>query len=776
MTRITTSSQQIIDKTSNINLDLDLEQINKNNQGHIVLRQDQQVNISILSRSDIIDLDSDEAQFFPISSKAINIVGSLEVILQPMLLSSKIKEEMPPLIIGLAIDEEKDSDELVGQKLAEIKKIIDAFCQEHNITKPIFLSHDPIAIYSDDRFKEIREHKSIKVSGRLNVRQKPFKITPLSEQKISDILTNAQELKAVSTIIADEVKDLLEGDFSYLKGLKSESELIDNFQNIIDFLHRISLLGRDFEQGYHYSGVNYAINSTAMKITNAYMRSKEKYKNAQVEVIEYEDKTQYPYYQDFTDKALLKALNRDLSEISLADEFNKSYVIFVEKETHNHVFTINVKKQKGLDAPLVEFFDSSPTLTRIGIKRAQSLVSNQSLPQYVIQQTVKKAFDEHPQLIFKNENYFHNSEPYQAVGYSYCGSFALEQSYEMAKSKIDERQKYLRDIYKYDSILGGKTEFDISYEESYQEAMLRPRGFASKIGSEDDRTIKSQITAFSHFNSATTTDSRSKHLATENHQKKSGDIETLEQRRQRYLQLDQARNKDINTLIHQKSMRHRLHLFEIISSDQFQEFALASKSELEQEELTKADKIFADNLKSRKEYYAKNAVQTNKHKFATNIKPSKKSKSEQYKVRFSELYFQPKQFSYDEENDQILLSLESGNVALESFIDIISANKKLSDNVVIKDLKRNRVLETLAQNVREEMRTQNILEIAINNIEEFFAISKENYHKRAEEYQEKLARDLESKKTEKLAEKPKSEILTQNHNKLDLTTSEKTKS
>ena len=527
---------------------------------------------------------------------------------------------------------------------------------------------------------------------------KPKKFTPLESQKIAQILDNSPELKELATIIGPEIAKFSEDSTNI------RQDYISNYERAIKFLYEIGLTGDESDKDKNVEHGNHNINADALRVINAYNRQKNpENKSCLVEVLTSHDGSFPDFYDSFISKSLLKAVKRDFKDLKVEDEFSKTYMV-VAGINGSHVNNVSIKKQREVVEPVVEVFDSSPKLVREGLDTAQQLTKWGTLEQIIAQSTINKAF-EGTEFSLKNENYFHNSEPFQRGGPSYCGTYAMEQAYETEKQGIEERIDYLRSVYKYDSILGGKTELDISYEEAFHEAISRKPKTPSSLGGSLPRNFQGIAASMSHFNSALSSEDpnlRKEYLNSQIHVRKSGETESFAERRNRYL-VDIGPDKKGNSLSEEKSMRHRLHLFEIITSPEFQEFAKKSQKELEGEPLTPNGQITQSILDGRSANTQSQASEN-----AQKIEVFKQAFGYPYKTEF-----------FNQEN-RAKIDYRSGTIHLKKFQDIISKNTDLRSSCEF-EIKEERIGENFGEvKVHEEMRKKFVIDLTVTDCEKFF--------------------------------------------------------
>ncbi len=258
-------------------------------------------------------------------------------------------------------------------------------------------------------------------------------------------------------------------------------------------------------------------------------------------------------------------LSKDLQENQ--GDFHKTYLVELFGVTGgDHVTTITVHKKAGDKAPIFDLFDSSPTITRNGLTPTQNSIANGWSP-IAINATIKKACEDSG-LHFRNENFFNNSQPLQQGGYSMCAIFAYEIAIAIAKMTPEEHLRLLRENYTHQSVYGGLTEMAVK---------LDVQGFHQIEGDNKQLKISPLFTQFSHF-----VDSAINPIATDflgyNHERKSGESETLWERFLRYENEDKSSGALGSSLIWQKTIRQKLgHLFEIVTNEEFVTVAASCK-------------------------------------------------------------------------------------------------------------------------------------------------------------------------------------------------------
>lgn len=471
------------------------------------------------------------------------------------------------------------------------------------------------------------------------------KLETLKEPKIREILAFAPELKSLTKEIFPEVQALLaSGKYKILKDISTKEEYEENFELILSFLQKVGILGKEFEER-EFDHENYKIGPEGLAIVNAFYRDKEKYKGLPTTVQVVSDRFDRKqifiprygsYYKDFIHSRFLEQLLKDLPHSQENQEFDRVYIVLEGEVGSNHAFCVAVRK--GVDGePFVELFDSSPGLTRSGIKELESKgIVPKTSPSLVTIATVAAAFKEKGYEL-KKDNFFQNSEPFQRSGLSYCGTFATERAYEIASMPRDFHEKELRRIYKYDSIVGGKTEIDLTLEEVITHERAKRDGKAiAKLGADKEKVIESQLVPMTHFGSHYT-DSRGK-SGNKMHLIKKGLLEALDERRKRYLEKIEGGKGFFSEIVHQKSMRHRIHLFEILKSDAFRDFYQESLKDMNLQKV------------GMEEYIDKRKVA---------VAGGDVEKSVQ-RENFEEKYGLCKNFDYDEASDSVKILIRCG--------------------------------------------------------------------------------------------------------------------
>lgn len=390
------------------------------------------------------------------------------------------------------------------------------------------------------------------------------KVSSLSEEQLRSICNSLSQDKKLSDIFfnaAGKAAVLFENPkFKMLRDLQTQSPNAEfsseDFQKIIELLQKLAFIGQTNSSG-EYSDYGYIISAEGLAITNEFYRHKAANEKCyhQVQVVKNIDKKRISANK-FIHSGFLKALQDDLKDVSIEMPFEKTYVI--EREGGiggNHVITVSVRKNAGEEAPLIDMFDSSPSLVRIGLRQCQENIASGKLSHFIVLATLQKAFDGKG-LKVAQDKFFHNAEPFQSVGFVYCGTFALEQAYINARMSRVQHEDFLRRNFIYDSVLGGKTEMDVGPEE-IERSLIEARS----IGSVKPKNYQSPIAAQSHFNSHY--EDHEEPMKQTVHHRKNDPEESMHDRRRRYLETN-IKGVAVNNLVQQKSMRHRIHLFEIL--------------------------------------------------------------------------------------------------------------------------------------------------------------------------------------------------------------------
>ncbi len=545
----------------------------------------------------------------------------------------------------------------------------------------------------------------------------PAKFTALESAKIAEILRNAPELSELAIIIGPEI--IKKSD----EIAEIKADLVKNYKKVIQFLHKLGLVGKDSDMGRDVQHGNYNINADALCVINAYYRQKnDQSHNCNVEVVRYYDADFPDFYDSFVNKALVEAVNRDFVRLSKEDEFSKSYLA-VAGLYGEHVYVVSIKKERGSVEPVVELFDTSPKLVRGGLDLAQNMVKWGTAEQLVAPVSISKAF-EGTVFALKNENYFHNLEPFQTSGPSYCGTYSLEHAYEVERQGVRDRIEYLRSVYRHDSIYGGMAELGISYEDAKKEFLERSRD-AKPLGSDLPKTFQGVTATMSHFGGFyDNSEERRGFLSSVTHERKSGDFETLDQRRDRYM-VDRdigGKNKVVNEMVQEKSMRQRLHLFEIVVSQEFQDFALTAQEELAGQPLSRGGNMTKGILNDRIRAY----------EGGTSESFTQDPDLEKYRALFRESCGLPYKLEYDKENDCVEVSIRYIDTEYKKFEDfkkLLSKNGFLKENFIYKEEFR-RIDGNFGElKVHDSLRQRFEVGAVIKNCREFFRVLKEEKSK-----------------------------------------------
>jgi hypothetical protein len=248
-------------------------------------------------------------------------------------------------------------------------------------------------------------------------------------------------------------------------------------------------------------------------------------------------------------------------------KFEKTYLVEIEGTTgHDHVVSVTIRKNENENTPLIEIFSSSPALVRFNLGTSETgtaegggILMVAATLQAAFKARNKKATAGNP-LTIDDSKFYSNTTPFQMKGHGYCGTFALESALENARQTRGERETYLKTVYKDKSPYGGMTEIKID--------LSRIKGDGGKVQS-PLFALQTPLTAMSHF------DSQHKNhkpfLESKTHPRKSG-TETFEERRERYLRsvgkddepIPAGSQSQYNAAVKQKSLRHKVHLFETI--------------------------------------------------------------------------------------------------------------------------------------------------------------------------------------------------------------------
>ncbi len=407
------------------------------------------------------------------------------------------------------------------------------------------------------------------------------KFTPMKDEAIKRAIELNPNLKTFGAKLYQKFERAMTDEkFSALRNC-DKSSLKENLNLVLDLFAEIGLLDPDAEErSLGYEGTEllaayYIYKIEQERSTNFRDDEKEK---VEVEVVE-NFQSEYPLDLEFdvaTNRYILPNFSRKiLADLTKTDdgEFHKVYIVQAGGVSgDNHFFMVSIRKQKGSKEPLVEVFDSSPQIVRSGLMRCQEQVAKGVLGSFLVLGTVNDAFKK-AGLVITNQNYFYNSTPYQSsVEMFFCHTFAMERAREIARKKFKEYELELRDSYLYPSVFGGMSDVPISWDDIEtktiaNQQVMPPEGTQS--------TFKSALLAMNRF--AGYYKAYLKQTAEiVPHKIRDGSEETADARKNRYTVKsldDKGGEIEVNRTILEKSMRQRLHMFEILSSEFFKELA-----------------------------------------------------------------------------------------------------------------------------------------------------------------------------------------------------------
>lgn len=393
------------------------------------------------------------------------------------------------------------------------------------------------------------------------------KFTALSEEKINEIVDglDLESLARFSSKIESAKKEYLPLIQSFADSNNKREFVEENFLDISKFLTKCGLIGLEGELRYtkeSFEGEaedSFGVGAEALAIISAVIKAKDKNKTTdhEVQVIknidliasdQSMDNAKIDRERGHVHSGLRNQIIEDLRG-KTAEEFSKTYVVEVFGHTGtNHFSTLTIQKNANEDNPTIHLFDSSVAIGRNGLEATQNSIAAGCSAQIIINATLSKVLPELG-LVFDVSRYSNNSEPLQKVRASFCSEFAIEEAHRIATEGFDQS------IYQFVSPFGGKTEIDIAQN-------LSKNGFIAKGSA---LAMPAEAAFKSNYTDAALKPRRDE-LSQKTHQKKDGSSETLLERVARY-QTEEGHSD----LIWQKKMRHRAHLFEVVSSDIFSE-------------------------------------------------------------------------------------------------------------------------------------------------------------------------------------------------------------
>ncbi len=418
---------------------------------------------------------------------------------------------------------------------------------------------------------------------------------PLSQERIDEIIGNTRpELVAQVAHMAQEAITQTPQYAELIAGYGAEEDkrayIETHQQKMAEFLNDCGLMGYGHERST-FQHDNFVIGAEGMELIVAYLKDKKAPNQRLHEIVTVKNenlladdgsrKHSNIFLQDPDHKALTRRLREDIAAAGgVAGAFEKTYVIEVFGTTGgNHGAMLTVRKAAGEEAPLVHFFDPSPSLIRNGLEATQNSIACGWNAHLIIGASVKKAFEAEG-LKFDNDKYFNNSEPQQHRGYVYCGTFAYEASNRLAAMTREQHEELL-DSYLYKSPFGGKTEMAMITKGAEGRAVdldidrIREEGgYVEKpvFGLNAEEVIASQFVE-------PALSSRAEELAEITHHRKPGREAETELDHVRRYQLteeeakaanDPKEQQGFNSMMGQKALRQKIgHLFEIVASEQF---------------------------------------------------------------------------------------------------------------------------------------------------------------------------------------------------------------
>jgi hypothetical protein len=416
------------------------------------------------------------------------------------------------------------------------------------------------------------------------------KFSPLSNERITEIIerSKTKPIKDWLVPISSKTKEVLEEEKYKILAEATKDELgnrkqvskefiNENLDLIGEFLKDCRLIGTLNEKSEVNLG-SYVIGAEGVSLINEYLATKPNNANAhEVEVVRNIDFYTDDMHSSKTSNIMMDKkgvhsvwvakLSEDLSIAKENNEdLNKTYLVETFSSTGgNHFIAVTIRKEADENSPLVDFFDPSPGLLRGNIETFQNSIAVGFAGQIMVDATLTKVFKEQG-LEFNSEKYFNNCEPLQARGSGNCSVFSYEKAYTTASLSREEHEKLLRDHYRFDSPFGGKSEIEINLEAVKE--------------SEDGKVhnpilnLPPQYMATSQFGTNVKSYYDDGRMNEVNHKRKSGEEETVKERYDRYLDVDESGNLKINSLILEKMLRQKYgHLFEIATSPQFLEMA-----------------------------------------------------------------------------------------------------------------------------------------------------------------------------------------------------------
>lgn len=406
--------------------------------------------------------------------------------------------------------------------------------------------------------------------------------TPLSQDRIDQIIQNARpELVSQVAFMARQAMSKIPEYVDLINGYKiaadKKSYIENNQQKIAEFLNDCGLMGYGNERTELSHG-NFIIGAEGMELIVAYLKDKKGLNQRLCDVVVVKNNSfEAP---DGSRKHVNIFLQKDqihsdfavrlTDDLRLAGDgvMQKIYVIEPFGTTGGgHAICVAVRKNHGEEAPLVHLFDPSPALLRNGLEAAQNSIANGWCSQLIVAATVKKVLEENG-LRFDSEKYFNNTEPLQHAGYGYCRIIACDAANRFS-NMTREQHEALLDSYSYKSPFGGMTEVGSKntvgeIEPINLERVRLEGGYVQNpvFGLRGDEVVVSQFVdpALS---------SRVEELSETIHYRKDGREPETEADHVRRYQTEEGERQGFNTMLEEKGLRQKNHLFEIVVNDHF---------------------------------------------------------------------------------------------------------------------------------------------------------------------------------------------------------------
>ena len=158
-----------VKEVSDCVINLNLEQVNESCKEDLDLTKVKTMNFSSTLKPDLHFVEDETMKCFAIPRKGL--ISLFTKALEPALLSGKLHDgNKKPLVIALSTDlSENIPAQEMGKSLEDAKKMIQAFCKEHEVLRPICLAKNPINVFGDPKLESIRGGEVVKCQTEISM-------------------------------------------------------------------------------------------------------------------------------------------------------------------------------------------------------------------------------------------------------------------------------------------------------------------------------------------------------------------------------------------------------------------------------------------------------------------------------------------------------------------------------------------------------------------------------------------------------------------------------